>query len=191
MKIIGITGAAGSGKDTARGVLQNHFGVTGVAFADPMRAMLAQLLDHCGIGVEWMTQRELKELPMPGLGVSYRHAAQTLGTEWGRALSPSGDIWLKAAAASMAEVMNIKGPDAVFCISDVRFKNEAKWVREQGGVIWRIVRPGLAPVRQHASESGIPTDLINRTILNDDNMDSFKTAIYDLALDQLESWGAL
>lgn len=191
MKIIGITGLAGSGKDTACCVLQNHFGVTGMAFADPMRAMLGHLLDHCGIGVEWMTQRELKELPMPGLGVSYRHAAQALGTEWGRALTPSGDIWLKAAAASMAEAMNIKGPDAVFCISDVRFDNEAKWVREQGGVIWQIVRPGVAPVRRHASESGISTDLINRTILNDDNMDSFKTAIYDLALDQLESWGAL
>lgn len=191
MKIIGITGLAGSGKDTARSVLQNHFGVTGMAFADPMRAMLGQLLDHCGIGAEWMTQRELKEMPMPGLGVSYRHAAQALGTEWGRALTPSGDIWLKAAAASMAEVMNIKGPDAVFCISDVRFENEARWVREQGGVVWRIDRPGVAPVRQHASENGIPQNLIDHVISNSETVDILRMAVYDLAIDQLEKWGAL
>lgn len=190
MKIIGITGAAGSGKDTARSVLQNHFGVTGMAFADPMRAMLGQLLDHCGIGAEWMTQRELKELPMPGLGVSYRHAAQALGTEWGRALTPSSDIWLKAAAASMAEVMNIKGPDAVFCISDVRFDNEAQWVRNHGGVIWKISRQNLGPVRLHSSESGVDVDLVDLLVLNDD-LQAFKQTIYDQALDQLEKWGAL
>lgn len=190
MKIIGITGLAGSGKDTARSVLQSHFGVTGMAFADPMRAMLGQLLDHCGIGVEWMTQRELKELPMPGLGVSYRHAAQALGTEWGRALTPSGDIWLKAAAASMAEVMNIKGPDAVFCISDVRFENEAKWVREQGGVVWKISRENIATVRAHPSENGVRDELLNMFIVNED-LDTFKQTIYDRALDQLEKWGAL
>lgn len=190
MKIIGITGLAGSGKDTARSVLQNHFGVTGMAFADPMRAMLGQLLDHCGIGAEWMTRRELKEMPMPGLGVSYRHAAQALGTEWGRALTPSGDIWIKAAAASMVEVMNIKGPDAVFCISDVRFENEAKWVREQGGVVWKIARPDVAAVRHHSSENGVPIELVDILIFNGD-MAEFKQTVYDRAIEQLESWGAL
>jgi hypothetical protein len=90
----------------------------------------------------------------------------------------------------MAEVMNIKGPDAVFCISDVRFDNEAKWVREQGGVIWKISRHGLASVRHHSSENGVDVDPADLLILNDD-LQTFKQTIYDRALDQLESWGAL
>jgi hypothetical protein len=188
MKIIGLTGLAGAGKDTVRQMLEQNHRCTGLAFADPMRAMLAPLLDLCGVGNEWMTQRELKELPIPGLGQSYRVLAQRLGTEWGRSIDPN--FWVKVAAASMAEVMNIKGPDAVFVISDVRFDNEAQWITDHGGVIWKIDRVGLQPVAAHSSENGISPEKIDITILNMHGLAELECNVFNFATLQMEEWNA-
>jgi hypothetical protein len=189
MKIIGLTGPAGSGKDTVRQMLEQNHHCTGLAFADPMRAMLAPLLDLCGVGNEWMTQRELKELPIPGLGQSYRVLAQRLGTEWGRSIDP--DFWVKVAAASMAEVMNIKGPEVVFVISDVRFDNEARWVKNHGGVIWHIHRPAAQAVAAHQSENGIWSELVDLNILNKYTLSELGDQVVQLGLLQMLKWGRI
>ena len=186
MKIIGLTGPAGSGKDTVRQMLEQNHHCTGLAFADPMRAMLAPLLDLCGVGNEWMTQRELKELPIPGLGQSYRVLAQRLGTEWGRSIDP--DFWVKVAAASMAEVMNIKGPDTVFVISDVRFDNEAQWVKDHGGVIWHIHRPAAQAVAAHQSENGIRPELVDLNILNNNTLSDLDVEVMQMGALQILKW---
>ena len=186
MKIIGLTGPAGSGKDTVRQMLEQNHHCTGLAFADPMRAMLAPLLDLCGVGNEWMTQRELKELPIPGLGQSYRVLAQRLGTEWGRSIDP--DFWIKVAAASMAEVMNIKGRDTVFVISDVRFDNEAQWVKDHGGVIWHIHRPSAQAVAAHQSENGIRPELVDLNILNKYTLRELDGQVTQLGVLQMLRW---
>lgn len=150
--LIGLSGPAGCGKDTARGILERYHGYAGLAFADPMRDMVRALLESSGASDEWLTRRELKEQPVPGLGISTRHMMQTLGTElarqhWGE------DFWLRMAAGRMAQVRSICYARPVrFVVSDVRFANEARWIREQGGVLWRIERPGLPTVRPHASE---------------------------------------
>jgi hypothetical protein len=186
MKIIGLTGPAGSGKDTVRQMLEQNHHCTGLAFADPMRAMLTPLLDLCGVGNEWMTQRELKELPIPGLGQSYRVLAQRLGTEWGRSIDP--DFWIKVAAASMAEVMNIKGPDTVFVISDVRFDNEAQWVKDHGGVIWHIHRPAAQAVAAHQSENGIRPELVDANILNNNTLSDLDVKVMQMGALQILKW---
>lgn len=150
--IIGLTGPAGSGKDAVRAALEAQLGFTGFAFADPIRSMLRDLLTGAGLDTAHMDDRALKETIIPALGVSYRHLAQTLGTEWGRSLRD--DFWLRLAGAYMADLMDQLAPaDHKFVISDVRFANEAAWVRARGGVIWRVYRPGLPCVRTHVSES--------------------------------------
>lgn len=161
--VIGLTGAAGSGKDTVRGMLEAH-GYTGIAFADPMRAMLAELLEHAGLPEAWLTDRQRKEEPIPWLGLSYRQMAQTLGTEWGRALHP--DFWLRIASMRMGSY----GEGARFVISDVRFANEAKLVRDLGGVIWRIVRPGIEAVRPHVSETELDSIRVDDRVNNHGTM---------------------
>lgn len=172
--IIGLTGPAGSGKDTVRDILAKH-GYYGFAFADPIREMLKPLLLACGVDLAYMTARHLKEQPMPVLGVSYRQLAQTLGTEWGRALAP--DFWLRMAAASMTEVsISTFGPPC-FVISDVRFPNEAEWIRGLGGQVWRIDRPGVAPVREHASEVLVATIEPDFTLSNDGSIGDLHSAV--------------
>lgn len=161
--IIGLTGRAGSGKDTVREQLVQCHGYTGMALADPIRAMLRALLVASGTGPEWMTDRALKEQPIPAIGASYRHLAQTLGTEWGRFIAP--ELWLRIADGYMRDIQRETFCHMKFVISDVRFPNEAEWVRSQGGEVWHINRPGVEPVRAHTSES-IEQIAVDRTVNN-------------------------
>ena len=167
--LIGLTGLAGSGKDTVRAILEEHE-FLGFAFADPIRSMLRELLASADIDPACMDDRDLKELPIyqlssDGKPVSYRMLAQTLGTEWGRSIQP--DFWLRIAQSHIDGIrVSTFGQLPDFVISDVRFENEANWIRAQGGVIWRIVRPGVEPVRSHASESGMEAIHCHRMIPN-------------------------
>jgi len=173
--IIGLTGYAGTGKDTVRAMLEEH-GFNGMAFADPIRAMLREMLTSSGISDKWMDERELKEDIIPELGVSYRHMAQSLGTEWGRSLQ--SDFWLRMAGAYMADVQDTTFATPLkFVLSDVRFANEADWVRAKGGVIWSIQRSAAVPVRSHVSESGIGHITSDLTIYNNGTLDELRYAV--------------
>lgn len=166
--LIGLSGLAGCGKDTVRNILQANHSFAGIAFADPIRDMLSTLLTKVDVDPHyWMTDRSLKEQPVPGIGVSYREMAQRLGTEWGREMEPR--IWINIADSRMRRLHN-GGRDVV--ISDVRFPNEAEWIKACGGHIWKVLRPSVEPVRQHISEANyhrIPYDYVidnSRTTLD-------------------------
>lgn len=176
-RLIGLTGYAGTGKDTVRQILEDQYDLDGMAFADPIREMLSVLLASVGADEIWMTARHLKERDIPQLGMSYRKLAQTLGTEWARALDP--DFWVRIAAAKVELCAHYNQAGVV--ISDVRFPNEAAWIKSRGGVIWRVIRPGTEPVRAHTSEdliAGLPHDYVidNRGDF-DDLDDAVKAAL--------------
>ena len=172
--LIGLTGYAGTGKDTVRAILEDH-GYHGFAFADPMRQMVRAMVDAGGFDARFMDRRELKEEPIPFLGFSYRELMQTLG-DWGRGLAP--DFWVRQASAYAADAgANGLG---VFCVSDVRFMNEAAWVRKQGGVIWRVHRDLAGPVREHVSESEQDDIKPNLTIHNNGTLDELRASVRDL-----------
>lgn len=176
--LIGLTGLAGSGKDTVREMLEQDHDFDGIAFADPIRDMLGALLDSMEVSRAWMVARDLKEQDIPQLGVSYRKMAQALGTEWGRALN--GSMWLDIAAAKIRMFGQYGNPGVV--ISDVRFANEAEWVKAQGGVIWKILRPGIEPVRAHISEqlaAKLPYDYV---IDNHSDIDNLRHAVRSAVL---------
>ena len=148
-RLIGLVGAAGAGKDTTRSILEALGGptmYTGTAFADPIRMMIGALLDAAGVDRKWMTDRSLKERPIPGIGASYRYLAQTLGTEWGRNLVHR-DLWLNVTMSFVD-----RNPKAHLVISDVRFDNEVQAICERGGEIWLVERPGVEAVQEHESE---------------------------------------
>lgn len=72
---------------------------------------------------------------------SPRIAYQLFGTEVGRA--QNSNIWVDIA------------PTENVVIPDVRFPNEAVWLRDNGGTLIKIVRPAVKPVAKHESESYI------------------------------------
>lgn len=171
--LIGLTGYADTGKDTVREILEDLHGFGGFAFADPIRDMLRELLTGSGIDDACMDDRALKEAVIPVLGVSYRQLAQTLGTEWGRSLQP--DFWLRIASACVAD-LELSGYRNVV-VSDVRFANEADWVRSRGGVIWRVQREQAAPVNPHISESGVDLIEFDWTINNNGTLDDLREVV--------------
>ena len=174
--LIGLTGYAGTGKDTVRAMLEDT-GFTGFAFAEPIRGMLRELMTSSGIDDRYMDEREFKEAAIPELGVSYRQIAQTLGTEWGRAQAP--DFWLRIANSLMSEQIALGGTH--FVVSDVRFANEAQWVRDHGGVIWRVERPEAVPVRAHVSECEMHHFTADVTLHNTGSLkDLYRTVMYAL-----------
>lgn len=179
-RIIGLCGAAGAGKDTVGTFLRLRHGYRRAAFADPIREMLRALLKAGGLSdfeiTYYMTDREAKEQPIPGLGVSYRHMAQTLGTEWGRAVKPT--LWLDVALAHIAAA-----PQASFVFTDVRFPNEAEWIKAHGGELWRVERP-VSAVREHISEQLIGQLTADRVVDNSGTVAELQKIIADVMWDR-------
>lgn len=151
-RIIGIAGRAGAGKNTVAEMIPNSsvFG-----FADPLYEGLAAML---GVPEEMLRSRRNKETPLKWLGKSPRELMQTLGTEWGRGMVAQ-DIWLRLAKRRIETY----GGTIVF--SDVRFDNEAEWIRNQGGEVWLVERDQETH-HTHSSEAGISPHLIDRVIDN-------------------------
>lgn len=142
--IVGLVGPAGCGKTTAAVGLAMLKGGNFVRrrFAAPLKDMLHAL----GLTKEH-TDGALKEEPCELLGgKTPRHAMQTLGTEWGRALI-TDDLWIRAWRAALPT------PDINVVIDDCRFPNEAAAIRELGGVLIRINRPGFVHAATHESEA--------------------------------------
>jgi hypothetical protein len=178
MRIIGLTGLAGTGKDTVRRMLEEDHGFEGLAFADPLRDMIGALLTENSISTIWMYDRALKEAPIDGLGVSYRRLAQTLGTEWGRH-AVGTDLWVNLAEHRIS-VLRSQGARAVV-ISDVRFLNEAAWIHTHGGEVWRIHRSSAQPVAAHISESELLSITADRNIDNNGTVEDLWCQVSALA----------
>lgn len=156
--LIGIAGDAGAGKDTLADALCAHYNWEKYNLALPIKRMLAPILPDPQWG-----DRDWKEAPIPALGGrSPRYLAQTLGTEWGRR-AVHEDFWVWIAD----RMYQAGGPGMV--VADVRFDNEARWIRERGGIVFRIVRPDnpfLIDNKQHISEVGISPELVLKGLLN-------------------------
>lgn len=138
--IVGIAAKAGQGKDTLAGML----GWPTRAFAYTLKAMLSAAC------LPEPPTREEKEALIEGLGFSWREAAQLLGTEWGRALNP--EIWILLTERALNNCGH-----KVVVITDVRFDNEATWVRRHGLLAHLEGRPTttVGYAANHASEAGV------------------------------------
>jgi hypothetical protein len=143
--LVGITGPAGSGKDTVADYLVREHGFVKLSFAGPLKAMLA------AAGMPEPADRALKEHMVPGFTFTWREAAQTLGTQWGRALDP--EIWVKVVEQRLLSA----APSARYVLSDVRFENEAAMIRRCGGTVLHMTgrAADLGVNAAHASEAGI------------------------------------
>lgn len=182
--IVGFTGRAGAGKDTAADYLVERYGFHRFAFAGALREMLSTLLDHAGVDLAWLTEPGLKESVIPGIGASYRQLAQTLGTEWARR-ELGDDFWLRIADLHLGLVPDagslFKAPlhDRIV-ISDVRFHNEVQWIRRRGGCVIGINR-STAAVRPHISEKLIESLEIWTSINNDGPLEKLHRQVDRLA----------
>lgn len=172
--LIGLTGAARSGKSTAAAELAAQHGFIHYAFAQPLKAMLAEGLNLSAAQLDGAE----KEAPLPWLGKSPRELLQTLGSEWGRELVHR-ELWLRVARQNLDNLAECFPQAPGIVISDVRFEDEAAFVRERGGVLVHILRPDAPPVRAHASEAGVAIGDNDLTIHNDADLAELRERVLE------------
>ena len=177
LHIIGLCGAAGAGKSTVAQLLEQHHGYSQIALADPILDMVHALFAAAGVDGAWAVERSLKEQPTT-LGFSYRHLAQSLGTEWGRnTIAP--DLWLRVAAGRINQ-LRLHQADVV--VSDIRFPDEAAWLLQKSGTLVCVHRAGIPGARPHESEAHWPSLPATHHIHNDGSLATLADSVHRLVL---------
>ena len=146
MDIIGFSGWAGAGKDTAALALLSR-GYRKLSFADPLRELAAL----CDPVVGWETGPITYMAAVEAIGYDeakfkypeLRQFLQRLGN--GARTTFGDDFWINKALGSIA-------PDESVVMTDVRYKNEAAAIKRVGGLVVRIERPGVEAANDHISE---------------------------------------
>ena len=139
-RLVGLTGFARSGKDTFFTRASEYLKLNGdksirFAFADVLKKECDLLLKtHTGISAFTSIPSE-KELIRPFL--------VTYGTDIRRKLDPN--CWINEIKNDVYK--KVKEGNYVF-ITDVRFANEARWIKSQGGLIFNIEREGIGPANK-------------------------------------------
>jgi hypothetical protein len=162
--LIGITGNIGSGKDTVGEAIAGWFRheIVKLSFATRLKQMLATMLDVPYEMMEGVTEhsRQWREEKFEDLGCSPRDLMLTLGTEWGRDMVHP-DVWVLLVQDQFDHGITPAG--AYF--TDVRFENEAKWIKSRGGIVIGTHKPGSnEPMINHRSEAGVPSKYIDAKI---------------------------
>ena len=159
--IIGISGKAGSGKDTVAKMLEvlyanpdisyedfankrykNFADIQIVHFADSLKET-AQVLFRIG---EWETNtQEGKKTTINWIGKTVRELLQGIGQGLRDAIDPN--LWVKILFANTEGWSN-------YIIADVRYPNEIYAIKKRNGVLIRIDRKG-AGAGNHSSETAL------------------------------------
>lgn len=177
MKLIGLTGKAGAGKDTLASLILEHTTGTTRAFADPLRRAAKEIF---GLTDDQMTDRVLKEQVIPYWGKSPRRLLQLLGTESVRDVFGT-DTWVKNADLRLQALERTEADEAlpieVVVWTDCRFPQEAEWIRANGGIVIEVRRPDVEPVATHSSEQGLPAALVDGVFWNNGTIDELRNHV--------------
>lgn len=126
-EIIGLSGKRGVGKDyIASNYFKNEKTML-IALADQIKVMA---IVRENFSFEQMFINKTAET---------RDALIRIGTDEGRK-NDGEDVWCKYLEAWMKVLAHKNGIER-FIITDVRFKNEVKWIQSLGGVVIRIEAP--------------------------------------------------
>ena len=196
MLIIGLSGQAGSGKDTIADYLARRYGFVKFAFSD---ALYWEVQRAFGLEDQSLLRdRATKEVETPALALekcldadfltalkrtrpvlqedkprSPRWVLQNWGTEFRRAQDTN--YWIKQAA-TFVEQMHYLPPypelrPSLFVECGTRFPNEQGWIRSVGGNIWHVRRDATDTMEDtHTSAVSLPVLPGEREIWNNDSV---------------------
>lgn len=182
MEVVGFSGYARSGKDTAAEALM-CLGFVRVSFADKLREFLYEFnptvwsedfsnnddLQHIIDFYGWDGYKQTT------WGKNIRHQLQVLGTECGRKIIDD-NIWVNALFNGLSE-------NGKYVIADVRFPNEVDGIRNRGGRMYRIERAGIGPANNHFSEIALDHYEFDGFIHNDGSIQHFQDSVRRRALE--------
>ena len=187
--IIGISGKAQSGKDTVCKMIiytiwyyscsqrlqpfsLEHYNNTYEKFGDVIdftywyKTSFANKLKQClsnilNVSISKFEDNEFKKSEVEWLGITVRELLQKFGTAIRNEVSD--DFWVKACLNNLEK-------DDDYLITDVRFKSEAKGIKDLEGIIIRVNREG-AGAGNHISEIDLDDYSFDYVINNDGDME--------------------
>lgn len=213
--IIGVCGFIGSGKDTIADYLTNFHGFRRESFANSLKDAVSQVFGWDRTMLEGRTKqsREWREQPDAwwskrlGREVTPRLMLQLWGTEVCRK-GFHDDIWI----ASLENKLRNSKDDIV--ISDCRFPNEIKSIKDAGGIIvwvqrgelpewyedavnvnrgpngntrWALSKSSLDKFKIHASETAWVGTKFDHVFDNNGSIDELFGKVKDLVLNHLDA----
>lgn len=192
--IIGLSGYARVGKDTAADILVQEHGFKRLAFADALRDFLyaqnpavgygsvfpdfygvynpsiirlRQVIDHFG----WDGYKQSKFVD------EIRPLVQRTGTEAGRKVIGE-NVWVDSTLGSL-------DPDTNYVVTDARFPNEKMAIEERGGYVIRINRKDVGPAQSedgviHPSETSLDRCQFDGYISNDGDLELLRKRVLSM-----------
>lgn len=181
--LIAITGHKYSGKSTVAAMLANAFykasGFKTIwdidSFARPLKEIVCAL---SGCTMEQLEDYDFKENEIVpehlwAFCVNEKHNYRSLLQGMGDYLrSKNPDIFIDSV---------LVGDTSNLIISDCRFPNEAKAIRDKGGIIVKVVRDGVVSKDVHPSETNIDNIAGNIIVFNDGSLEHLKAMVDVLA----------
>lgn len=158
MFILGISGKKSSGKTTAAEIIRIHYpSVHLLAFADELKFQIAE---EFGVTVDYVDTHKDK----------FRAILQAFGVAKREIISP--DYWILKLGMKLKNL-----PDNAVCIiTDVRFKNELRFIKELSMPCWRITRiPSITDA--HISETDVDECSFDARIPNNGTLDEFEERV--------------
>jgi hypothetical protein len=183
--LIGVVGKLNSGKGAIAEVLEEEYSFISFSLADPLKMVIRDLFD-IDENVLWG--------PSENRTGEVRRMLQELGTDFARKHRPN--VWAEKLRRRIVAARN-DGHDYLqlynrhdlaiaqgIVVPDVRFPNESDTIRELGGALIRVVRPGsgdheTAETNSHESENAANDIVVDHTILNDSTLEALYRNVRD------------
>jgi hypothetical protein len=174
---IGISGKLGSGKDTAAEYFVSELNCPAqiCRFADRLKQMTA-VLTSTPVDIQYT--REGKQVVPPGFADSLGTLQQKLGMAMREYIHR--DVWVHATLSPYLSPA-LKGPSGgkvIVIVPDVRFQNEAQFIKEHGGILLRIEGDPTG-VRRSDSANADARDLNHISETDLDDYQGFHAVIYN------------
>lgn len=200
MKIVGISGLAGSGKGEAATILEDYFGFVRVSFADEIKRTTRRWWPNFTMDELWGPSEARSRIHPEYNDLTARRACQFIGTEVGRGLD--SNVWARAGLEVARKLLDggcwyspstgltfdatAQRPSGVV-FDDARFPNELNAIVAAGGKTWKIVRPGAGlegEAAAHESEhalDGFDDSKFNAIIVNNKSLADLKDIVCRIA----------
>jgi hypothetical protein len=168
INLIGISGKKQHGKNTIANIIayltqsnKNHYSFINndswfvssnwnqKSFAGKLKDMIALLLN---VSKDRLEEEDYKNSTLwvhanTGKNITPRYIMQQLGTEFGRSIHPN--LWIESLFSNYSEIVDFSKNQPMnknWLITDMRFPNEAKAIKDKGGMLLRVFRPGQLQV---------------------------------------------
>ena len=206
--LIGISGRIGSGKDTVGNIINYLCWKNSVekGIADPQTYTIKDFIDGRGretfeikkfadklkqrVALTWgidrikLEDRGFKNSIIPQLGITWRKIMQLEGEKM-REINK--DYWVNALFSDYSDFYNsmfsvrngYKEPKNKWIITDVRFPNEVKAIKDRGGIVIRVNR-NTSELSNHESETALDNAKFDYIIDNNSDIRSLIEKVKNL-----------